>query len=83
MCVCDTFCSSFRNKTPRPQIQSLLEGNEPMEEGEGLNGDPDQLVTFIDEMEGKISTLQAQVAEEVVKREGYRVREDGWPESCL
>lgn len=39
-----------------------------------MNSDPYQLVNFIDEMEGKISTLQGQVAEEVVKMDKYRVR---------
>lgn len=44
-----------------------------MEEGSGLSSDPDQLVTVIDDMEGKIASLQAQVAEEVVKADKYRV----------
>lgn len=56
------------------QIQSLLEGNEPMEEGVGSSStDPDQLVAYIDEMESKISMLQGQVAEEEVKMERYKV----------
>lgn len=42
--------------------------------GSGLSSNPDQLVAFIDEMEGKIASLQAQVAEEVVKMDKYKVR---------
>jgi len=43
-----------------------------MEEVSGLSSNPDELVNVIDEMEGKIATLQAQVAEEVVKAEKYK-----------
>ena len=45
-----------------------MEGDES-----GLSSDPDDLVALIDEIEGKINTLQGQVAEEVVKMDKYRV----------
>lgn len=44
-----------------------------MEEGSDLSADPDQLVTVIDEMDGKIASLQAQVAEEEAKSEKHKV----------
>lgn len=44
-----------------------------MDDGGCASTDPDQLVVYIDDMESKISVLQAQVAEEVVKMERYKV----------
>ena len=58
------------------QIQSVLEGGEPMEDEGGLSSNPDELVALIDETESKINTLQAQVAEEVVKMDKYKVSAD-------
>ena len=44
-----------------------------MDDNSDLSSDPDQLVTVIDEMEGKITSFQALLAEEAAKREHYKV----------
>lgn len=55
------------------RIESLVSGQELMDDGSGLPSDPEQLQAVIEEVEAKVISLQGSIAEEEAKMEGYRI----------
>ena len=55
------------------QIQSVLGGEEAMEDSSELPNDPEQLQVVIEEAESQLAVLQTKIAEEDNKMERYKV----------